>query len=155
MKSKMVELIKNYNKWYDLQYEICYFYNVYGPGQILEGDYATVIGIFEKQWSEGKKCTVVTPGTQSRDFTHIEDIVNGVVLSVFKNKNHEWYLRSGVNINIIEVAKLFGEWEFIPKRRGERFTSEEFETDTESELNWKPTHKLENWIKKIKEKYEN
>jgi UDP-glucose 4-epimerase len=34
MKSKMVELIKNYNTWYDLQYEICYFFNVYGPGQI-------------------------------------------------------------------------------------------------------------------------
>ena len=152
MKSKMVELIKNYNKWFNLQYEICYFYNVYGPNQIIEGDYATVIGIFEKQWKEGKKCTVVEPGTQSRDFTHIEDIVNGVVLSVFKNKNHEWYLRSGINTNIIDVAKMFGDWEFIPKRRGERFTSEEFETDTESELNWKPLQKLENWIKYIKEK---
>jgi UDP-glucose 4-epimerase len=48
VKAKMVELIKNYDKWYGLNYEIVYFYNVYGPGQIEEGDYATVIGIFER-----------------------------------------------------------------------------------------------------------
>lgn len=152
MKAKIVELIKNYNTWYNLQYEICYFFNVYGEGQITTGDYATVIGIFEQQIKEGNKCTVVEPGTQSRDFTHIEDIVRGVVLSSFTNMNHEWYLRSGINTTIIDVAKMFGDFEFIPKRRGERYTSEEFETDTESELKWIPEHKLEDWIKIIKNK---
>jgi len=152
MKAKIVELIKNYNKWYNLQYEICYFFNVYGEGQIMTGDYATVIGIFEHQYSEGNKCTVVEPGTQSRDFTHIEDIVRGVVLSSFTNMNHEWYLRSGINTSIIDVAKMFGEFEFVSKRRGERYNSEEFETDTERELNWVPEHKLDDWIKSIKNK---
>ena len=55
VKSKMVELIKNYAEWYKLKYEICYFYNVYGKNHITEGDYATVIGIFEKQYKEGKE----------------------------------------------------------------------------------------------------
>ena len=150
MKSKIVDLIKNYNRWFGLQYQICYFFNVYGDGQIMEGDYATVIGIFEKQWREGKKCTVVKPGTQSRDFTHIEDIVKGVILSSFKNNNHEWYLRSGINTTIIDVAKMFGEWEFVPERKGERITSEEFDTDTESELNWKPSYDLNEWIQNRK-----
>ena len=101
MKSKMVELIKNYGKWYDLQYEICYFFNVYGPGQITKGDYATVVGIFERQYKEDKKCTVVTPGTQTRDFTHINDIVSGLIKASSRMDNSEWHLRSGINVSII------------------------------------------------------
>jgi len=146
MKSKMVELIKNYGDWYNLQYEICYFFNVYGPGQITTGDYATVVGIFERQYLEGKKCTVVSPGTQMRDFTHVKDIVSGLIKASQKNDNSEWHLRSGINVTIIDVANMFGEWELIPERRGERFTSEEFPSDTEVKLNWKPQYNLEDWI---------
>ena len=131
VKAKMVELIKNYGKWYDLNYEIVYFYNVYGPGQITDGDYATVIGIFERQFSNGEKLTVVEPGSQQRDFTHIEDIVDGLILISEVTKNHEWHLRSGVNHTIIQIAEMFGDWEFIPERRGERVKSDEFKTDTE------------------------
>lgn len=150
MKSKMVDLIKNYSNWFGLKYQICYFFNVFGNGQILSGDYATVVGIFEKQWKEGKKCTVVRPGIQSRDFTHVDDIVCAVALAAEKNDNHEWFLRSGINTTIIEVAEMFGEWEFIPERKGERFTSEEFESDTESELNWKPKNNLKDWVESVK-----
>ena len=150
MKSKMVELIKNYNTWYNLQYEICYFFNVYGPGQITSGDYATVIGIFEKQYKEGKKCTVVSPGTQTRDFTHISDIVSGLIKVSKRNDNEEWHLRSGLNISIIDVAEMYGEWEFIPERRGERFTSEEFPSDTEVKLNWSPKVLLKDYINQTK-----
>ena len=150
MKSKMVELIKNYHNWYGLEYEICYFFNVYGPGQIMKGDNATVIGIFERQLSEGNKCTVVSPGTQSRDFTHVEDVVNGLILAAKKNDNHEWHLRSGINRTIIDVAEKFGDWEFIPERRGERFTSEEFPSDTEERLGWKAEKQLDEWIEYVK-----
>lgn len=151
-KAKMVELIKNYHEWFGLEYEICYFFNVYGPGQIMTGDYATVIGIFERQLKEGKKLTVVSPGTQSRDFTHVDDVVRGVELTIHKNLNKEWHLRSGKNINIIDVAKMFSDdhWELIPERKGERFTSEEFPSDTEEKLGWKPEMRLEDWIEDIK-----
>jgi UDP-glucose 4-epimerase len=147
-KSKMVELIKNYNKWYGLQYEICYFFNVYGPNQITKGDYATVIGIFERQYKNNEPLTVVEPGTQSRDFTHVYDVVEGVIKTVNMNMNREWVLRSGVSHNIIDVAKMFTEnIIMLPERRGERFTSEEFYNDTEEVLEWKPKHRLEDYIK--------
>ena len=45
-KSKNIEFIENFNKWYGLKYEILYFYNVYGPGQIKNSEMAAVIGIF-------------------------------------------------------------------------------------------------------------
>lgn len=151
-KSKIVELIKNYNQWFGLKYEICYFFNVYGPGQITTGDYATVIGIFERQCLSGELMTVVSPGTQTRDFTFVGDVVEGVIKTVGTNRNKEWFLRSGKNISIIEVANMFelGKWCLIPERKGERFTSEEFESDTNEVLNWEPKMKLDKWIKSRK-----
>ena len=147
-KSKIVEVIKNYNRWYNLQYEICYFFNVYGPGQIMEGDYSTVIGIFERQYSNNEPLSVVKPGTQSRDFTHIYDAVDGVLKSVNMNMNREWMLRTGINYRIIDIAKMFTDnIIMLPERRGERFNSKEFITDTEEALGWSPKYKLEEYIK--------
>ncbi len=147
-KAKMVELIKNYNEWYGLQYEICYFFNVYGPNQITQGDYATVIGIFGRQYGNKEPLTVVSPGTQSRDFTHVSDVVSGVIKTVDTNLNREWMLRSGTNYKIIDVAKMFSDnIKIIPERRGERFTSEEFYNDTEEVLSWSPQINLYDWIK--------
>lgn len=148
VKSKMVELIKNYREWYGLSYEICYFFNVYGPNQITKGDYSTVIGIFERQYKNDEPLSVVEPGTQSRDFTHVHDVVEGVIKTVKMNMNREWMLRSGVNHKIIDVAKMFtNNIIMLPERRGERFTSKEFYNDTEEVLGWKPKHKLEDYIK--------
>ena len=70
------ELIKNFSRWFGLKYVIVYFYNVYGPNQIMEGQMSAVIGIFEKQYLLGKALTVVKPGNQKRDFTHVEDIAD-------------------------------------------------------------------------------
>ena len=123
---------------------------MYGPKQIYEGNYATVVAIFEKQFKENKKLTVVKPGTQSRDFTHVNDIVRGVVLSLGKNMNYEWHLRSGKNITIIELAELFGEWTFIDERKGERFSSEYIETATNLLLEWEPVENLNDWISQLK-----
>ena len=51
-KAKNLELLENLKKWFNFKYEIIYFYNVYGPRQIEEGDMATVIGIFENQYRQ-------------------------------------------------------------------------------------------------------
>lgn len=151
MKSKMVELLKNYNKWFNLQFEICYFFNVYGPRQIYEGNYATVVAIFEKLYKNNSPLTVVKPGNQSRDFTHIDDIIAGVISTINMNLNFEWHLRSGINTTIIELAEMFEtKWQYVEERRGERFTSEEFHSDTNKLLNWRAKMNLLDWVEKIK-----
>ena len=151
MKAKMVELIKNYGEWYDLKYQINYFFNVYGPNQITKGDYATVVGIFERQHNSGEQCTVVSPGTQSRDFTHVDDIIEGVIKSsVFAENGGEWFLRSGVSRTIIEVAEMFGDWTLIPERRGERSQSATVQNNTNEKLGLKPTDRLQEWINSVK-----
>ena len=121
-KSKNVELIKNFSKWFGLKYEIVFFYNVYGPGQIKDTYMSAVIGIFENQFKENKPLTVVKPGTQKRDFTHIDDIVHGCYLAWKKGRQSEFFLGTKKQYSIIEIEKMFKtKIRYIPSRKGERF----------------------------------
>ena len=123
-KSKNLKLLIQLNKWFKLQYEVLYFYNVYGSGQIKTGKMATVIGIFENQFLHKKALTVVRPGTQSRKFTHIDDTVRGCYIAWKKNLNRHYALSNNQSYSIIQVAKMFGaQTVFIKQKRGERFKS--------------------------------
>ena len=123
-KSKNLELLENYKRWFGLKFEIIYFYNVYGPKQIMTGHMATVIGIFEHQLRKNKFLTVVKPGTQTRRFTHVTDTVNACYLAFKKNKNRHYSISHKKSYSIIEVAKMFSsKIKFLPKRPGERFAS--------------------------------
>ncbi len=123
-KAKNIELLENLKKWFNLKFEIIYFYNVYGPGQICKGDMATVIGIFENLYKKNKHLTVVKPGTQTRRFTHIDDTVKAVYFAWRKNKNRHYSISNKKSYSIIKVAKLFtNKIKFLPKRNGERYAS--------------------------------
>ena len=74
-KAKNLELLDNLRKWFNFEYEVIFFYNVYGPGQIKKGEMSTVIGIFEDCYLKNLPLPVVKPGSQSRRFTHISDTV--------------------------------------------------------------------------------
>jgi len=123
-KSKNLEMLENLKKWFGFKYEIIYFYNLYGPKQISKGEMATVIGIFEKLYKEGKPITIVKPGTQSRRFTHIDDAVK-ICFEAWKNKKSLHYSISHKKIyTLVNVAKLFSDrLKFLPKRPGERYAS--------------------------------
>ena len=121
-KAKNIELIKNYNAWFGLKYEIVYFYNVYGPGQILNSHMSAVIGIFETQFKKNIALTVVKPGSQKRDFTHIDDIVRGCMLAWKKGKQNEYMLGTKKQFTILQIAKMFKtKIRLLPARNGERF----------------------------------
>tara|TARA_B100002019_G_scaffold257118_2_gene240987 strand:+ start:27 stop:908 length:882 start_codon:yes stop_codon:yes gene_type:complete len=123
-KSKNIELLENLKKWFNLKFEIIYFYNVYGPGQICKGDMATVIGIFENLYKLGKPLTVVKPGTQTRRFTHVNDTVKAVYHAWMSKKNRHYSISSKKKYSIHQVAKLFKkEIIYLPKRAGERYAS--------------------------------
>ena len=123
-KSKNLELLENLKKWFKFQYEVIFFYNVYGPIQITKGKMATVIGIFENQYLKKKPLTVVRPGTQSRRFTHIDDTVKVCFLAWKKNKNRYYAVTHKESYSIIDVAKLFNtKIKFLPSRPGERYAS--------------------------------
>ena len=123
-KSKNLELLENLKKWFKLKYEVIYFYNVYGKGQINSGEMATVIGIFENQFLNGKPLTVVRPGNQSRRFTHISDTVKVCFEAWRLNKCAHYSISHKKSYKIIDVAKMFNtKIKYLPQRKGERYAS--------------------------------
>jgi len=123
-KAKNLELLENLKKWFNFKYEIVYFYNVYGPGQITTGPMSTVIGIFEDQFKKKIPLTVVRPGSQSRRFTHIKDTIEVCYHAWKKNECKHYSISSRKSYTIINVAKLFGtKIKLLPPRKGERYAS--------------------------------
>ena len=148
-KSQNVQTIKNYSKWFGLDYSIAYFYNVYGPGQIEKGKYSTVIGIFERLKKEGLPITVCHPGTQTRDFTHIDDIVSGLEVIMNLGEKQEYALGTGISHSMLDVAKMFSDnIEMIPGRPGDRDNTE-INLSNMIKLGWKANKKLEDYINSI------
>ena len=147
------EICKTYKKTYGMDIEIARFYNVYGPGEIVEGDWAAVIGIWRRQANAHEPITIVGDGEQRRDFTHVEDIVDGLYRIGFKTEVHEdaWELGTGMNYSINEVYLMFKErfgidFVYIPEQPGNYRKTLRENNDTVKRLNWKPTDKLRDYI---------
>ncbi len=123
-KAKNLELLENLKQWFGFKFEVIFFYNVYGPKQIKVGDMATVIGIFEDQYLNNKSLTVVKPGTQTRNFTHIHDTVK-VCYKAFKSNKCKYYsISSKKSYSILEVAKMYKRRiKLLKPRVGERYAS--------------------------------
>ena len=123
-KSKNLELLENLRKWFNFKYEVIYFYNVYGPGQIKEGDMATVVGIFENQYKKNKPLTIVRPGTQTRRFTHIDDTVKICIKAWSQNKCLHYSISHKKSYSIKALAKMFNtKIIYLKPRSGERYAS--------------------------------
>ena len=105
-KSKNLELLENLRKWFNFKFEVIYFYNVYGPGQIKVGDMATVVGIFEDQYKKNRPLTIVKPGTQTRRFTHIDDTIEICYLAWKKKLNRHYIIANTKSYSINEVATI-------------------------------------------------
>ena len=146
-KAKNIELIKNYNIWFGLKYEIVYFYNVYGPGQILNSHMSAVIGIFETQFKNRIPLTVVKPGSQKRDFTHIDDIVRGCMLAWKKGRQNDYMLGTKKQYSILEIAKMFKhKIKLLPARDGERFGTSIPNNNASIHLGYKPKIDIKDYI---------
>lgn len=150
-KATIVNLIKNYSKWYGLNYSICYFYNAYGPHQdTCNNGWETVISIFEKQVRSGQPLTICGDGLQKRDFTYVGDIVNGLMLAAAKLENDEYQLGSGQDYTILEVAKMFSnDIVHVPGRPGDRRSGLANSEETREKLGWVPQMNLQTWIKSL------
>ena len=147
-KATNTELVINYGNWFGLKYAITYFYNVYGPREISEGKYATLIALFKKRTKEKFPLTVVSPGTQKRNFTHVYDIIKGIILVGEKGLGDDYGIGSPDSFSIIEIANMFNnaKIEMLPERAGNRMTAEVI-TEKTIALGWSPNLSVINYIK--------
>ena len=150
------EIFKMYKTTYGLDVEICRFYNVYGPSEIIEGDWASVIGIWRRQVRDGEKITIVGDGEQRRDFTHVVDIVDALYKVGTSNEKHEdaWELGTGTNYSINEVYEMFKDKFgtdviFIPDQPGNYRKTLRENDDTCKRLGWNPEDRLNKYIQSL------
>ncbi|MBA1438455.1 MAG: NAD-dependent epimerase/dehydratase family protein [Epsilonproteobacteria bacterium] len=155
-KATNTELVKNYGRWYNLPYAITYFYNVYGPREIATGKYATLIALFKEKMKNKEPLTVVSPGTQKRNFTHIDDIINALVLVGENGYGDEFGIGSDEAFSILDVAQMYlgksiedairsQELIMLPERQGNRMQAEVISDKTKA-LGWEATRKLADYI---------
>lgn len=149
-KATNTELVMNYGSWFNVPYAITYFYNVYGPREIKTGKYATLIALFKEKMRNNDDLTIVSPGTQKRNFTHIDDIIDGLILVGENGFGDEFGIGSDESFSILEVAKIYGgRIEMLPERRGNRMTAEVVSEKTKA-LGWSAKRKLEDYIEECR-----
>ena len=147
------ELCKLYSSVYEVETSICRFYNVYGDYQIKEGAYATVLGIFQNQYENKEPLTIVGDGEQRRDFTHVDDIVDGLMLTA---EGKSWGLTiefgRGKNYSINEVADMFGK-DYprinLPVQKGEYDRTLADYSLAHDLLDWSPSVDLREYIRSV------
>lgn len=150
-KSSNTELIKNYGEWYGLNFAISYFYNVYGPKEISNGKYATLIAKYRERMLNNLTLEIVMPGDQERNFTHIDDIINGLYFIQKYGEGDDYGIGSDRAYSVKEVADLFGgKVEYLPERKGNRMSAPII-TKKLKDLGWKPKKSLDQYITLLKE----
>jgi len=150
-KATNTELVMNYGMWFNVPYAITYFYNVYGPREIESGKYATLIALFKEKMKNNEPLTIVSPGTQKRNFTHIDDIIDALVLVGENGYGDEFGIGSDEAFSILEVAQMYGgEIQMLPERRGNRMGADVLSEKTKA-LGWKATRRLKDYLEQLRE----
>lgn len=145
------DIIKLYEEHFGLKASIARFYNVYGPYQLLEGGYTTLIGRWINNIQNGVQCVIYGNGEQRRDFTHVDDIVDALILIMEKESyGYEFELGRGKNYSVNEVAKMFGiEPLYESAKKGEAKDTLNKSILAKNILGWNPTKNLEDYIKRM------
>ena len=150
------EVCKLYKNSFDVDVRIARFYNVYGPGESLDEKYGNVIGIWRTKSFNCEKLPIVGDGEQRRDFTHVDDIVDGLIKISETDDIHEdaWELGCGVNYSVNQLAGFFNErfeteTTYIPEQKGNYRETLNTNTDAIDRLGWNPQDRLEDYIKSL------
>ena len=150
------DICKMYKKVYNSNIEIARFYNVYGQHEITEGSWAAVIGKWRGQVEKNQPITIVGDGEQKRDFTHIDDIVDGLIKIGFGNVFEEdaWELGTGSNYSLNEVADMFIEKfncskVYVSPEKGNYRETIRVNNNALDKLGWQPKDRLKDYIKNL------
>ena len=149
-------ICKLYKESFNLEVEICRFYNVYGPGEALDEKNGNVIGIWRSRVARETYIEVVGDGEQRRDFTHVDDIVDGLYKVATKGIEHydAWELGTGVNYSINELAKMFQHKygcpvQYISDQKGNYRETLCTDEDAIDLLGWAPQDRLLYYIQNL------
>jgi UDP-glucose 4-epimerase len=150
------EVCKLYKKTYDVKVEIARFYNVYGPREVMHEKFGNVIGIWKTKVKNGEPLPIVGDGNQRRDFTHVIDIVDGLIKIALSDHQHQdaWELGTGNNYSVNELFIMFkNRFEVssinIPDQPGNYKRTLRKNDDLLDLLGWRPKDRLSNHIQNL------
>ena len=145
------EIVELYRQHFNLRSSITRFYNVYGPHQLTEGGYTTLIGRWLNNIEKGIQCEIYGDGEQRRDFTHVDDIVDALIRIMEKEYyGYDFELGRGKNISVNEVAKMMGiDPIYKPGKPGEARHTLNENKDAYNMLGWEPKIELEDYLKEV------
>lgn len=147
------KLCKMYTDLYDLKTITFRYFNVYGDRAPQRGQYAPVIGIFNRQKTAGEPLTIVGDGEQRRDFIHVSDVVRANILAATMDVDDKSYGRvynvgTGKNYSVNQIADWISDNQTnIPPRKGEVRESLAYIQRIKNTFGWKPRVDLEEWVK--------
>jgi len=148
------EWIKMFKGVYGLNAEIVRFYNVYGPGELVDSHMAAVIGLWRAAGKNDTPILIHGDGKQKRDFTHIDDIVDGLIRIAESDEKHEdaWELGTGRNYSLNEVASLFAPHpiQYVEDVKGNYRETIRINDDALNRLGWQPKDQLKEYLNEIK-----
>lgn len=145
------KLCEMYTKLFGLKTIIFRYFNVYGEREPLRGPYAPVVGLFLRQHAAGEALTVVPDGTQRRDFTHVDDVVNANILAIITE--HTRYgevfnVGTGINLSVLELAAMISDRTvMIAPRLAEAYITLADNKKIQEVLGWTPTQRLEDYVR--------
>jgi len=145
------ELVIKYAKLYNMPNISFRLFNVYGPRLNTKGKYGAVFSIFLKQKKINKPLTIVGNGRQTRDFIHVDDLINAFFKIMKSNlKNKIYNLGSGKETSINKIVSLIGGKKiFIPEIPGETKRSCANISMISKDTNWKPKITISEGIKRL------
>ena len=145
------EIIKLYGEHYNLKASIVRFYNVYGPYQLTEGGYTTLIGRWLNNIEKGINCEIYGDGKQRRDFTHVDDIVDALIrIQKQQAYNNNFELGRGKNYSVNEIAKILNITPlYKPSKPGEAQNTLNTDRLAIDMLGWEPKINLEDYLNEL------
>jgi len=145
---------KMYSDLYGLETVVLRYFNVFGERSPTRGQYAPVIGIFDRQKNNNEPLTIVGDGTQRRDFIYVGDVAKANLIAAEATLDKKYFgqvfnIGSGINYSVQEIADAISDNQtYIPKRDGEMETTWSNIEKASEILNWKPEVDVLEWIKK-------
>ena len=145
---------KMYSDLYGLETVVLRYFNVFGERSPRRGQYAPVIGIFDRQRLSGEALTIVGDGTQRRDFIYVGDVAKANLIAAEATLDKKYFgqvfnIGSGINYSVQEIADAISDNQtYIPKRDGEMETTWSNIEKASEILSWKPEVDVLEWIKK-------
>lgn len=141
-----------FNLFYGLEAVSLRYFNVYGPRMASEGAYLTVINNFLMQKARGEAMTITGDGEQTRDFTHVRDIVLANILAMNSDKvgkGEVINIGAGNNYSVNKIAELIGGPVTRIAPRIEPKNTLADNSKAKELLSWEPKENLEHAINEL------